>query len=109
MADFGLPVVVTDVATGKPSPYPYLKCLNKFALTAADSVAVEDARAGVLSAKAAGLRVIGVHDSTIAGSVDCYFPTLSALNKALRRDRHCRLISFDRSSSGYRGSEDHEP
>jgi HAD superfamily hydrolase (TIGR01509 family) len=102
-------VTADDVVASKPAPDPYLKCLNKFGLSAADSIAVEDARAGVLSAKATGLRVIGVHDSTIAGCVDFYFPTLLMVGKALRKDRHFCQITIDRSSLGDRRSEDQEP
>jgi beta-phosphoglucomutase len=102
-------VTADDVVACKPAPDPYLKCLNKFGLSAADSIALEDARAGVLSAKAAGLRVIGVHDSTIAGCVDFYFPTLLMLGKALRKDRHFCQITIDRRPLGDRRSEDQEP
>jgi HAD superfamily hydrolase (TIGR01509 family) len=78
-------VTSDDRAAGKPNPDLYLRCLRNFGLGAADSIAVEDALAGVLSAKAAGLRVIGVHDSKIASSANFYFPTLSALGVALRK------------------------
>ena len=91
-------VTSDDVTAGKPAPYPYLKCLNKFGLSAADSMAVEDAQAGVLSAKAAGLRVIGVHDSTIAASADFYVPTLTALGGALGKDGHLYRELIPRSS-----------
>jgi HAD superfamily hydrolase (TIGR01509 family) len=101
-------VTADDVAAGKPAADPYLKCLDEFGLCAARSIAIEDAHAGVLSAKASGLRVIGVHDSAIAGCVDFYFPTLLALGDALREGGDLHHIHFDSGSPGHRRSEDRE-
>ena len=95
-------VTSDDVAAGKPAPDPYLICLSRFGLSAADSIAVEDAQAGVLSAQGAELPVIGVHDSSIASCVDFYFPTLLALGYALCKGGHLHQICMNRSSTGYR-------
>lgn len=73
-----------DTAQGKPAPRPYTLCLERFGLRRSDAIAVEDAPSGVASARAAGLRVIGVHDTAIAKLVDFYFDDLAALNGALR-------------------------
>lgn len=44
-----------EVDEGKPSPEPYLRALDALAVSAANSVAVEDSRLGARSAVAAGL------------------------------------------------------
>jgi HAD superfamily hydrolase (TIGR01509 family) len=65
-----------DVRAGKPAPEPYLCCLRRHGLHPRTCVAVEDSMSGVISARKAGLPVVGVHDSGIAGSVDEFFPSL---------------------------------
>ncbi|WP_309133608.1 HAD-IA family hydrolase [Cellulomonas sp.] len=61
----GLPVpdvLVTaeDVGRGKPHPEPYLRGAELLGVDPADAVALEDTPEGVRSARAAGLRVVGV-------------------------------------------------
>lgn len=61
----GLPepsVMVTadDVQQGKPAPDPYLLTAERLGVAPADCLVIEDAPAGVESAKAAGARVIAV-------------------------------------------------
>jgi sugar-phosphatase len=61
----GLPVpkvLVTsdDVTNGKPHPEPYLKGSQGLGVTAAECVVIEDAPAGILSARAGGMKVIGI-------------------------------------------------
>ncbi len=73
-----------DTAEGKPAPHPYLACLERFGLQRSDAIAIEDAPSGVTSARAAGLRVIGVHNPAVAKLVDFYFDDLAGLNAALR-------------------------
>jgi HAD superfamily hydrolase (TIGR01509 family) len=80
-------VASDDAARGKPAPDPYLECMRRHALDAADSVAVEDAPSGVESARAAGLRVIGVHNPIVAPLADRYFPTLDTLAAAIADER----------------------
>ena len=65
-----------DVRAGKPAPEPYLCCLRRHGLDPRTCVAVEDSMSGVISARKAGIPVIGVHDSETAGSVDEFFPSL---------------------------------
>jgi sugar-phosphatase len=77
IAAAGLPtpaVVVTadDVPVGKPDPAPYLKGAALLGFPPARCLVVEDAPAGVSSARAAGCPVIGVlttHDALDAPSV----------------------------------------
>ena len=61
----GLPVpsvLVTagDVQQGKPAPDPYLLGAERLGLPVESCVAVEDSPAGIQSARAAGMRVIGI-------------------------------------------------
>ncbi len=51
-----------EVEHGKPAPDIYLKAAEKIGISPEDCVAVEDAPAGVQSAKSAGMRVVGVAD-----------------------------------------------
>lgn len=56
----GVLVTADDVTAGKPDPQPYLVAARRLKVAPEDCVAVEDSPAGVLSAKAAGMAVIGV-------------------------------------------------
>jgi len=61
----GLPVpkiLVTaeDVANGKPHPEPYLKGAERMGVNPADCLVIEDAPAGIQSARAGGMKVIGL-------------------------------------------------
>jgi sugar-phosphatase len=61
----GLPVPFTlvtagDVQRGKPAPDPYLLGAERLGLPVDNCVAVEDSPAGIQSARAAGMRVIGI-------------------------------------------------
>jgi sugar-phosphatase len=49
-----------DVAQGKPAPEPYLVGAKRLGVAVERCVAIEDAPAGILSGKRAGMRVIGV-------------------------------------------------
>jgi mannitol-1-/sugar-/sorbitol-6-phosphatase len=63
------PVVVgaEDYLTGKPSPEPYQLGLALLGVGPARAVVIEDATPGILSARAAGTRVIGVRAGNFAG------------------------------------------
>lgn len=58
-------VVVTEnhIKKPKPDPEPYLKALDKLGISADQAVIVEDSYQGVLAAKAAGCRAIGLTHS----------------------------------------------
>jgi beta-phosphoglucomutase len=66
---FAAIVSADDTVYSKPSPDPYLRAIDAIAratggdLAAADCVAVEDSRWGLQSARAAGLRTVGVAQS----------------------------------------------
>ncbi len=72
-------VTADDVTNGKPAPDPFLLCLERFGLDPKQSVVVEDALSGVQSGHAAGLPVIAVHDRSLDGEAEMFFPDLNAL------------------------------
>jgi len=69
-------VAAEDVAEGKPSPDPYLRALERLSASVARpispgrSVAIEDSRRGLESARAAGMKTVGVATSRVAGILD---------------------------------------
>ncbi|HEX3100086.1 MAG TPA: HAD family phosphatase [Patescibacteria group bacterium] len=56
-------VSAEDITHSKPSPEGYLLGANKLGLSPNECIVVEDAEAGVAAAKAAGMKVIGVHNT----------------------------------------------
>lgn len=76
-------VAAEDARETKPAPAPFLKALTKLHAAAAKSVAVEDAPSGFLSARAAGLKVIGVHQNSVRALSDLYFADFAAFSEAL--------------------------
>ena len=70
----GLPVpnvLVTadDVAHGKPHPEPYLKGAERLGFDPADCLVVEDAPAGIESARAGGMKVVGITSTYAADAL----------------------------------------
>ena len=59
-------VTATDLQRGKPFPDPYLKGAALLQVSPADCLVVEDAATGVLAAKAAGARVLGLSTPSAA-------------------------------------------
>jgi sugar-phosphatase len=53
-------VTADDVQKGKPDPTPYLKGAALLGFDPEECLAIEDAPAGVKSARAAGIKVIGL-------------------------------------------------
>jgi sugar-phosphatase len=53
-------VTADDVTEGKPSPEPYLKGAALLGVAAQDCLVIEDAPAGITSARAAGMQVIAL-------------------------------------------------
>lgn len=83
MPHIDLVVAAEDARETKPKPAPFLKALTKLQADAARSVAVEDAPSGFLSARAAGLKVIGVHQNAVQALSDLYFENFAAFSEAL--------------------------
>jgi HAD superfamily hydrolase (TIGR01509 family) len=57
---FGAIVGADDVGLGKPAPEPYLKAAQLLGVDPSRAVAIEDSRWGLDSARAAGMRTIGI-------------------------------------------------
>ena len=83
---FPLPRVLISadmVANGKPHPEPYLRAAEGLGFNAADCLVIEDAAAGIASARAAGMEVIGVTTTFGASSLnaaDAIVPDLKAIS-----------------------------
>lgn len=85
------PVVVSaeDTPASKPAPEPYLCAVQRIAattglaLTPSDCVAIEDSRWGLESARAAGLRTVGITHTypaqALTDSADAIIPHLDEL------------------------------
>jgi sugar-phosphatase len=70
----GLPVpkiLVTaeDVANGKPHPEPYLKGAERMGVNPSDCLVIEDAPAGIQSAHAGGMKVVGITSTYAAAKL----------------------------------------
>jgi HAD superfamily hydrolase (TIGR01509 family) len=60
-----------DVRRSKPAPDPYATAVAALGVPASRAVAIEDSRWGLMSARAAGLRTIGLTTSYSAEALDC--------------------------------------
>ncbi len=76
-------VAFEDVARSKPHPDPYLRALELLGVDAADALAVEDTAVGIASAKAAGLRCVGVLGSQSAEALAAADMVVAQLDEAL--------------------------
>ena len=98
----GLPVPqryisADDVINGKPDPEPYLKGAALLGFTPKDCIVIEDAPAGVQSAKAAGMRVIALITTYSAADLSAADAILgSCLDIAARFDG--RELTLERKS-----------
>lgn len=95
LAAVGLPapeilVTADDVTNGKPDPEPYQRAAGELAIPAAECVVVEDAPAGVLAAKRAGMTVLAVtttHTAAALSHADLVFGTMHEVARHLRAAR----------------------
>jgi len=60
-------VAAEDYPRGKPAPDPYATAIARLAVRAERTIAIEDATPGILSARAAGARVIAVRAGNFVG------------------------------------------
>ena len=79
------PVLITgdQVKNGKPDPEPYREGIAAMGVAPSECVVIEDAAPGIISAKAAGIRVIGVrtpYNDGELGSADMVIENLSKLS-----------------------------
>jgi HAD superfamily hydrolase (TIGR01509 family) len=76
-----------DYGRGKPAPDSYALALQQLGAVPARAIAIEDATPGILSARAAGARVIGVRAGNFAGydlsPADVVVDTLDDVTDAL--------------------------
>jgi len=82
----GLPVpevLVTsdDVTNGKPHPEPYLRGAAGLGLRPAECLVIEDAPAGIQSARAGGMRVIGLASTYAADKLEAADNVVQSLGK----------------------------
>lgn len=76
-------ITCEDITRGKPDPEPFLCAAADLATNARSTVAFEDTRPGIRSAKAAGCTVIaveGLHESAELGEADYVVKTLAAVH-----------------------------
>ena len=64
---FQVVVAAEDYTKGKPAPEPYERGLALLGVSSSRSLVIEDATPGILSARAAGVRVIGVQAGNFVG------------------------------------------
>lgn len=72
-------ITADDVTEGKPSPEPYLKGAALLGFAPQDCVVIEDAPAGIASARAAGMQVIALLTTYPAGELSGATVTLPSL------------------------------
>jgi beta-phosphoglucomutase len=65
---FSVVVTADDVARGKPDPALFLRAAAALSIDPAELIALEDAPAGVLSARAAGMCCIGIGKEEVSSS-----------------------------------------
>lgn len=85
-----------DVIEGKPSPEPYLQGAALLGLAPINCLVFEDTAAGIASAKAAGMRVIGLRTTYPAAELaaaDALVGTLADVEMRFGEDEI--IVSFD--------------
>jgi sugar-phosphatase len=91
LAHVGLPrpetlVTADDVASGKPAPDPYRLAAERLGLRPQDCIVIEDAPAGVESARRAGAQVVAVtssNDADALAAADAVVPRLADVHATL--------------------------
>jgi sugar-phosphatase len=78
-------ITADDVERGKPHPEPYLKGAELLGVNPAECVVIEDAPAGIQSAHAAGMKVIGLtstYPASALGEADAVVQRLDQIHVA---------------------------
>jgi sugar-phosphatase len=75
------PIIVTadDVVASKPDPEGFLAAAATLGVPPAECVVFEDSEAGILAARAAGMRVIGVGSAAAPFGADWAVPDLAGV------------------------------
>ncbi|PSQ70973.1 MAG: haloacid dehalogenase [Bacteroidetes bacterium QH_9_67_14] len=79
-------VTADDVASGKPAPDPYRLAAERLGLRPQDCIVIEDAPAGVESARRAGAQVVAVtssNDADALAAADAVVPQLADVHATL--------------------------
>jgi sugar-phosphatase len=82
----GVLVTADDVSHGKPHPEPYLKGAELLGVRPADCLVIEDAPAGIQSARAGGMKVVGITSTYAAEAMahaDAVIGKLASIHVAL--------------------------
>lgn len=84
-ASFRVTVSSEEVARGKPAPDVYLEAASRLGVDPTRCAAIEDSRMGILSARAAGMRVVALPnpryppDEEALAAADVVLPRIAAL------------------------------
>jgi len=87
---FNVIVTGNDVKHGKPHPEPFLIALKKLKLEAEETIVIENAPFGILSAKAAGLKCLALETSlpkTYLRKADFVYSSFKELRKRAHFER----------------------
>lgn len=87
-------VTANDVKNGKPDPEPYLLAANLLGIDISQCAVLEDAPAGIKSAKSAGAFVIGVASTNNAEALaeaDVIVPELQSLQISVKENNQIEL------------------
>lgn len=87
-------VTANDVKNGKPAPEPYLLAAKQLDIDIAKCAVLEDAPAGIRSAKSAGAFVIGVastNNTDALSEADVILPELNALQLKITENNQIEL------------------
>ena len=95
---FGIPaprVMITadDVANGKPHPGPYLKGAELLGVNPAECLVIEDAPAGIQSARAGGMKVIALTSSYPAAALSEADVVISKLRRIQVAHNGSRMLT----------------
>src|SRR5579864_1561834 len=95
-------VLVTsdDVVNGKPHPEPYLKGAAGLGFEAAECLVIEDAPAGIQSAQAGGMKVIGIASTYAASKLKAADAVIRSFEELSVEVRDGRLRVAVRPGSG---------
>jgi HAD superfamily hydrolase (TIGR01509 family) len=78
-------ISINDVRHGKPDPEPYLAAAERLRLAPAEMIAIEDSLTGAISARAAGMKVVGYGMAEQPGNpIDHYLHHYTELPAILR-------------------------
>ena len=74
-----------NVKYSKPHPESYKKCLKSYCLDAQKSIAIEDSKSGLISAKKNKICVVGINNLSIKTKADIYFHNLETFYLKLKK------------------------